>query len=76
MPNHQMTVPNQVPSKRPDPVGPVETEVMVLKFPLNKLFCWHGKRHRKIMKSSNGWEAYCGKCYMKHTCIYEFGVER
>lgn len=39
---------------------------------INKLFCWHDKTLREILKSSNGVVLYCGKCGRKVLGIHDF----
>lgn len=29
------------------------------------LWCWHGKRHLRIQKYSNGAAIYCERCFVK-----------
>lgn len=50
-----------------------EHDVWVRRYWTSRLLCWHGRKHRRLLLSSNGATAYCERCLLKHTEIDDFG---
>lgn len=37
--------------------------VRIQTYPINRIFCWHSRRHLRRLGTSNGAAIYCGKCF-------------
>jgi hypothetical protein len=46
-------------------------DVRVYRYPLNRLFCWHGRAARKLLRYSNGVDVYCSVCMRKRLAVTE-----
>lgn len=47
------------------PIRRQNTLVEIQTYPLNRLLCWHSRRHLRRLGASNGADIYCEKCGRK-----------